>query len=530
MSFERLIAVGLVSLFASWYVIRTLHSIWRDLNGEDNDWRPAGHAESPSAAAMELLTGHSEPTHKPAPIEVVETPPDSRSRVDFYDNLTQVLGTALQATPTRLDLRFKLLEVLHFLRRDGDFRQQVQLYLEHGGSERDEHWTAITEMQASFDPVRVVVPPAAATLPEPAKAYWAVVPSSRRFHEGHDLPRASRASEQLAEGYRRLLVDTAALTRFQTLIRNHLHRPTPLQWAERVGRIFNGTTLLLKREDLCSQEDAQAICAFSQVFVAAELGRREVITASRDGLSAVPVARAAAALGLQCRVYLDHRVDLDHEPSLRPLRAFGACILPARGLAFDSSDPRRGAYAAWLEEPETTLFICGAEGGPATHQKMLMDFHGLIGLEIRSQCAALGVSDLSAVIAPRTAGLSAFGLMNSYLRDSRVRKFMHHAPEARDRYQREHNWLRDSGLVEYRSIAEDTAIEAQIALARVEGIAVNTEDAGALAIALQLALKAERPSTLVVLLSPQGGHLASNTNQGSGEQTVTSLRRVPRAA
>lgn len=529
MSFERLVAVGLVSLFASWYVIRTLHSIWRDLRGEDDDWRPASHADSPSAAALELLTGHAEPASASTPIKVVDNPPDSHARVDFYDNLTKVLSTALQADPTRLDLRFKLLEVLHFLRRERDFRQQLQLYRAHGGSGSGDRWTAIADMQASFAPVRVVAPVAAGTLPEPSKAYWSTVPSSRRFHEGHDQHRAGRASEQLAEDYRRLLANPAALTRFQTLTRNHLHRPTPLQWAERVGKIFKSTTLLLKREDLCSQEDVNAICAFSQVFVAAELGRREVITASSDGLSAVPVARAAAALGLQCRVYLDRRIDPGREPSLQPLRAFGARLLPAPGQTFDSRDPRRSAYAAWLEEAATTLFVCGAEGGPTTHQKMLMDFHGLIGLEIQSQCAALGVSDLSAVIAPRTAGLSAFGVMNSYLRDSRVRKFMHHAPDARDRYQREHNWLRDSGLVEYRSIAEDTAIEAQIALARVEGIAVNTEDAGALAIALQLALKAETPSTMVVLLSPQCDSPAA-VALGSGQQMAATPQYTQRAA
>lgn len=440
-----------------------------------------------------------------AGMEVIEHHPLSdQGSSDLYQTVAGVLLRSLEANPSRNDLRYKLLEVLFEAGKAAEFEHHAIDYQRNIRSAADSRWPELCAMahELGLDNLLFGTPPPPAPVSPDAGTLAAASPA-QRYYDGVDVERLRQASERLGSQYEKLAAGSALFRDYSALLCCHLPRPTPMQWGERIGQIFGQTTLVLKREELRVPFEAELMNAIGQVLVAAELKKRRVITGTRSGASGVAVARAASMLGLECRVYVSAGGAVG-DSTIRHIRSFGAEVVQVvPSSTEDNGDSRRRALIDWLIEPEHSLFVSNLQGGPRVQQKMMLDFSGVVGRECLEQCRAMGIGDLRAIYASTAGGSATLGFLAPLLQRPQLRRVVAHGGDLdKAAFRREHAWLRDSGQVEYQTIDLDTALEAQLALARVEGISISLDDARALAIALRHAVDSPERSTSILLLSP----------------------------
>lgn len=445
------------------------------------------------------------PRSRVAGMEVIEHHQLSdQGSSDLYQTVAGVLLRSLDANPTRNDLRYKLLEVLFEAGKAEDFERHAIDYQRQIRSAADSRWAELCAMAHGLGLDNPLFGTAPATLADSVDtAIASATGPAQRYYDGVDTERLRQASERLSAQYEKLANGGALFRDYSALLCCHLPRPTPMQWGERIGQIFGQTTLVLKREELRVPFEAELMNAIGQVMVAAELKKRRVITGTRSGASGVAVARAASMFGLDCRVYVSAGGAVS-ESTVRHIRSFGAEVVQVVPSGpEDSGDSRRRALIDWLIEPEHSLFVSNLQGGPRVQQKMMLDFSGVVGRECLEQCRAMGIGDLRAIYASTAGGSATLGFLAPLLRRPQLRRVVAHGGDLdQAAFRREHAWLRDSGQVEYGTIDLDTALEAQMALARVEGISISLDDARALAIALRHAVDSPDRSTSILLLSP----------------------------
>jgi tryptophan synthase beta chain len=207
------------------------------------------------------------------------------------------------------------------------------------------------------------------------------------------------------------------------------------------------------------------------------------------------------------------------------------------------------AMRDWVTNVRDTHYVLGSVLGPHPFPMMVRDFHRVIGLEAREQCARAmgGLPEL--LVACVGGGSNAIGLFHAFLDAPGVRKVgveagghglasgrhaarfadpavgvLHgtrtlvlqdargmvretHSVSAGLDYPAlgpEHAWLAGQGMAEYSSADDDEALAAFETLAREEGILPALESAHALAWVLREGPKLGRGTRIVVNLSGRG--------------------------
>jgi len=369
---------------------------------------------------------------------------------------------------------------------------------------------------------------------------------SGRFGEfgGRYAPETLMAAlAELEVAFAEAWVDPLFVSEYHRLLREFVGRPSPLYEAARLSEQL-GMRILLKREDLNHTGAHKINNTIGQGLLAARMGKPRIIAETGAGQHGVASATAAAALGLECQVYMGAK-DMERQ-SLNVVRMqlLGTEVIPVTSGAGTLKDAVSEAMRDWVGTVETTHYIIGSVVGPHPFPLMVREFQKVIGDETAEQLGDLqpdlivacvgGGSNAMGIFFPfldsdiELVGVEAagegiesgkhgaslghgtpgvlHGARTYMLQDDQGQVHEAHSISAGLDYPGvgpEHAYFQDSGRARYESVSDLEAVEAFHLLSRTEGIIPALESAHAIAW-LQREAASLAGKTVVVNLSGRG--------------------------
>ena len=250
------------------------------------------------------------------------------------------------------------------------------------------------------------------------------VPDSRGYYGefgGAFIPEMlHRNVEELKSIYLQVWQDPFFQQEFRHLLKDFAGRPTPLYLAERLSRHF-GTTIYLKREDLCHTGAHKINNTIGQILLAERLGKKRIIAETGAGQHGVATATVCALKGIECVVYMGEK-DIERQaPNVARMKMLGATVLPATSGSKTLKDATNEAIRDWINHPHDTHYIIGSVVGPHPYPDMVARFQSVISEEMRWQLAEKTGSELpTAVIACVGGGSNAAGAFYHFLDEPQV--------------------------------------------------------------------------------------------------------------
>lgn len=354
---------------------------------------------------------------------------------------------------------------------------------------------------------------------------------------------------QLALDYAKISASQEFQTELQHLYKVYANRPSSLYFAKNLTEKLGGAQIYLKREDLNHTGAHKINNVIGQGLLAKALGRKKLIAETGAGQHGTATATIAAYLGMDCDVYMGARDIENQKPNVYRMKILGANVIPVtqgQGTLKDAVDVALENYA---KEAESAYYLLGSAVGPHPYPTMVRDFQKIIGDEIHAQ-SLQGFGKLpKAIIACVGGGSNAIGAMYRFIDEPSV-KLIAVEPEGKGKTTGLHglslatgtpgilhgfktllmqdaqgnvkesysaasgldypgvgpelSMLAKSGRLTIASATDKEAIEAFVALSRIEGIIPALESAHAVAYVLKHAKDFKKDDILVVNLSGRG--------------------------
>ncbi|MGN6293386.1 MAG: tryptophan synthase subunit beta [Chitinophagaceae bacterium] len=229
-----------------------------------------------------------------------------------------------------------------------------------------------------------------------------------------------RNVEELRTSYLDIVADPSFQKEFNSLLADYAGRVTPLYHAKRLSEQF-GTTVYLKREDLCHTGAHKINNTIGQILLAERLGKKRIIAETGAGQHGVATATVCALKGLNCIVYMGEK-DIERQaPNVARMKMLGATVVPAVSGSKTLKDATNEAIRDWINHPEDTHYIIGSVVGPHPYPDMVARFQSVISKEIRSQLLEKTGNELpDYVIACVGGGSNAAGSFYHFLDEPSV--------------------------------------------------------------------------------------------------------------
>jgi tryptophan synthase beta chain len=353
----------------------------------------------------------------------------------------------------------------------------------------------------------------------------------------------------LEKAYDAAKKDDAFQAELDGLLKHYVGRPSALYFAERLTEKLGGAKIYLKREDLNHTGAHKINNCLGQILLARRMGKTRIIAETGAGQHGVATATVSARFGLPCIVYMGE-VDIERQkPNVFRMNLLGAEVRPVTSGSRTLKDAMNEALRDWVANVEDTFYIIGSAAGPHPYPQMVRDFQTVIGNETRTQIleAEKRLPDL--IVACVGGGSNAIGMFHPFLDDPEVEihgveaaghgvETARHAATLtkgspgvlhgarsyllQDRDGQileahsisagldypgvgpEHSWLKDQGRVKYFSATDRDAMEAFMALGRLEGIIPALEPSHAIAHVMRVAPRMAKDQIIVVTLSGRG--------------------------
>ncbi len=353
----------------------------------------------------------------------------------------------------------------------------------------------------------------------------------------------------LERAYEEAKNDPAFHAELNGLLTHYVGRPSALYFAERLTAHLGGPRIYLKREDLNHTGAHKINNCLGQILLARRMGKTRIIAETGAGQHGVATATVAARFGLPCVVYMGE-VDIERQkPNVFRMNLLGAEVRPVKSGSRTLKDAMNEALRDWVSNVEDTFYIIGSAAGPHPYPAMVRDFQLVIGNETRAQILEMEKRLPDLVVACVGGGSNAIGMFHPFLDDREVeihgveasgegidtarhaatlskgspgvlhgaRSYLlqdndgqileAHSISAGLDYPGvgpEHSWLKDRGRVKYFSANDKEAMEAFMALGRLEGIIPALEPSHALAHVMRTAPQMSKDKIIVVALSGRG--------------------------
>lgn len=226
--------------------------------------------------------------------------------------------------------------------------------------------------------------------------------------------------ETLKNQYLTIMQDPSFIAEVDALLKEYVGRPTPLFLAERLSKEL-GTTIYLKREDLCHTGAHKINNTIGQIILAQRLGKTKIIAETGAGQHGVATATVCALKGMECVVYMGEK-DIERQaPNVARMKMLGATVVPATSGSKTLKDATNEAIRAWINEPIETHYIIGSVVGPHPYPDMVARFQSVISQEIRNQLKEkLGTELPTHVVACVGGGSNAAGAFYHFLNEPSV--------------------------------------------------------------------------------------------------------------
>ena len=353
--------------------------------------------------------------------------------------------------------------------------------------------------------------------------------------------------EELRENYLLITESADFQSRFRKLLKDYVGRPTPLYLAERLSANY-GAKIYLKREDLCHTGAHKINNTIGQLLLAKALNKQNIIAETGAGQHGVATATVCALMNMQCLVFMGEKDMVRQRPNVERMKMLGAEIHPATSGSKTLKDATNEAIRHWINHPADTHYIIGSVVGPHPYPDMVARFQAVISEEIKSQLIEKeGRSNPDYVIACVGGGSNAAGAFYHYLDELDVKLIAVEAAgkgvdsgasaattalgtdgvlhgsrtllmQTKDGQVVEphsisagldypgigplHAHLFDSGRAKFKYVTDEEAMNAGLALSRMEGIIPAIESAHALAALGKMAF--DKDDLVVLNLSGRG--------------------------
>ena len=229
-----------------------------------------------------------------------------------------------------------------------------------------------------------------------------------------------RNVEDLRTKYLEIIYEEGFQKEFQHLLRDYVGRPTPLYLAERLSKQF-GTTIYLKREDLCHTGAHKINNTIGQILLAQRLGKTRIIAETGAGQHGVATATVCEKKGVECIVYMGEK-DIERQaPNVARMKMLGATVIPATSGSKTLKDATNEAIRDWINNPNDTHYIIGSVVGPHPYPDMVARFQSVISEEMRKQLLEKTGNELPThVMACVGGGSNAAGAFYHFLDETSV--------------------------------------------------------------------------------------------------------------
>lgn len=354
--------------------------------------------------------------------------------------------------------------------------------------------------------------------------------------------------EELDEAFQRASKSKQFKKELKSYLKEFAGRPTPLYYARRLTKHLGGAKIYLKREDLAHLGAHKINNTLGQVLLAKRMGKTRIIAETGAGQHGVATAAAAAALGLECEIYMGE-VDIQRQ-SLNVFRMnlFGSNVIPVNSGSRTLKDAINEALRDYVANCKTTHYVIGSVVGPYPYPTMVRKFQSVIGKESRDQILKQEGKLPDYLVACVGGGSNAMGLFHPSFNDNvkmigveaagkGIKTGKHgasicageigvlHGEKSyfiQDKHGQikethsvsagldypgvgpEHAFYKSVGRAEYVSITDDEALEAFHLLSKLEGILPALESSHALAHVCKLAPTLDKDSIIIVSLSGRG--------------------------
>ena len=305
--------------------------------------------------------------------------------------------------------------------------------------------------------------------------------------------------------------DDEFVAEYRRLLHDFVGRPSPLYQATRLSEEL-GMRILLKREDLNHTGAHKINNTIGQGLLAVRMGKPRIIAETGAGQHGVASATAAAALGLECRVYMGAK-DMERQAlNVIRMELLGTEVVPVTSGAGTLKDAVSEAMRDWVGSVEATHYIIGSVVGPHPFPLMVREFQKIIGEETRRQLGDVQAAGEGIASGKHGASLGfgtpgvLHGSRTLMLQDDQGQVHEAHSISAGLDYPGvgpEHAHYKEAGLARYESVTDEEAVAAFHLLCRTEGIIPALESAHAIAW-LQREAAALAGKTVVVNLSGRG--------------------------
>lgn len=363
---------------------------------------------------------------------------------------------------------------------------------------------------------------------------------------GH--PALAQALAELEAGFHSIIRDADFISEMKRLQATYVGRPSPIYHARTLSK--RGAQIFLKREDLNHTGAHKINHCIGEVLLAKKLGKKKVIAETGAGQHGVALATAAALLGLECEIHMGV-VDIAKEhPNVSRMKILGAKLVPVSAGAGTLKEAVDSAFAAYLEQIDSSMFAIGSVVGPAPYPEMVAYFQSIVGHEAREQFQREQGGLPDEVVACVGGGSNAIGLFNAFMDDPSValvgvepagegldKPGRHAATMTKGKFGNiqgfncyylqnedgtpaavhsiasgldypgvgpQHCHLKDIGRGRYETATDAECLSAFLALSREEGIIPALESAHAVAYALRRAAELDGSKRLLVNLSGRG--------------------------
>ena len=357
------------------------------------------------------------------------------------------------------------------------------------------------------------------------------------------------AVEELESAYEKYKNDPEFQNELSYYLTQYAGRPTPLYFAKNLTRKLGGAKIYLKREDLLHGGAHKTNNTIGQALLAKKMGKKRIIAETGAGQHGVGTAIACAVLGLSAEIFMGSK-DYDRQRlNVFRMKLLGARVHPVEAGSKTLKDAINEAIRDWIANVKTTYYLIGSVVGPHPYPMMVRDFQSVIGREIKQQisdaegtvpdaivaCVGGGSNAIGSFYAflddkdvglygieaggkginsgKHSASLSAgsegilHGMLTRLLQDERGQVIETHSISAGLDYPGvgpEHAMLKEVKRAKYAASTDQEAIDAFVALSRLEGIIPALEPSHALSYAMKLAKKMKKDDIIVVTLSGRG--------------------------
>ncbi|MDP7080013.1 MAG: tryptophan synthase subunit beta, partial [Candidatus Undinarchaeales archaeon] len=223
--------------------------------------------------------------------------------------------------------------------------------------------------------------------------------------------------QELDAAYREVQEDAEFQEELKRYLEKFAGRPTPLYLARRLTKLLGGAKIYLKREDLAHLGAHKINSTLGHVLLAKRMGKTRIIAETGAGQHGVATAAAAAALGLECDVYMGE-VDIKRQSlNVFRMKLFGARVVPVTSGSRTLKDAVNEAMRDYTANCRNTHYVIGSVVGPHPYPTMVRDFQAIIGIEARRQILEQEGQLPSCLVACVGGGSNAMGLFHRFFED-----------------------------------------------------------------------------------------------------------------